>query len=300
MVHHDHRAERRRRGPRGRHAGRSASVESAAASGGRFARRAAPRNRALPARAQGRAIFHVRSPACSFLASCRFLVTALGQQVPPAPPPAPAPARAGASAAADARRHPARRVRPVSRQQRPALLPPRRPRRSGEEVHRRQEHHPLQDAQGRHAHPARPATRTSTSTRSCWATTPLKYERELGAVFVDFPETLKAGRDVRHRLLLLRHARASRAASAASPSARIRPGVHWIYTACEGRGREHLVAEQGPVARRSRVDGDQRRHPQRPGRTSPTASSSARPTSATATRAGTGRCSTRSTTTASR
>ena len=43
----------------------------------------------------------------------------------------------------------------------------------------------------------------------------LKYEREAGAVFVDFPQTLKAGSDVLDRFLLLRHARTKRAASAA-------------------------------------------------------------------------------------
>ena len=57
---------------------------------------------------------------------------------------------------ADARQHPARRVRTLSRQQRSPLLPPRRARRSGQEVPQRQEHHPVQDAAGRHAHSARP------------------------------------------------------------------------------------------------------------------------------------------------
>ena len=67
-----------------------------------------------------------------------------------------APRSSTRSRPADARQHPARRVRPLSRQQRPALLPPRRPRRSGQEVPQRQEHHPLQDAAGRHADSARP------------------------------------------------------------------------------------------------------------------------------------------------
>ena len=69
----------------------------------------------------------------------------------------------------DARQHPARRVRALPRQQRPALLPPRRPRRSGQEVPQRQEHHPLQDAAGRHAHPARSLRQPRRSTRSCSA-----------------------------------------------------------------------------------------------------------------------------------
>ncbi len=56
----------------------------------------------------------------------------------------------------DARQHPARRVRALPRQQRPALVPPRRPRRSGEEVPQRQERGPLQDAAGRHPHPTGP------------------------------------------------------------------------------------------------------------------------------------------------
>ena len=70
-------------------------------------------------------------------------------------------AGACAAEAADARRHPARRVRALPREQRSALLPPRRPHRSGEEVDRRQEHDPLQDAQGRHAASSSISTPTS-------------------------------------------------------------------------------------------------------------------------------------------
>src|SRR5215475_6374951 len=53
-------------------------------------------------------------------------------------------------------RHPARRVWALAGQQRPALLRPGHSRRSGEEVHQRKEYDPLQDAEGRHADPARP------------------------------------------------------------------------------------------------------------------------------------------------
>ena len=90
---------------------------------------------------------------------------------PPAARPAAAAAGPGAADAgrSDARQHPARRVRPLPRQQRPALLPPRRPRRSRQEVHQRQEHGPLQDAPGRHAHPTRPLRQPQRSTRSCSA-----------------------------------------------------------------------------------------------------------------------------------
>ena len=44
------------------------------------------------------------------------------------------------AARADEGRHPAGRVRALPREQRPAVVPPRHPRRPGEEVHRRKEH----------------------------------------------------------------------------------------------------------------------------------------------------------------
>ena len=165
-----------------------------------------------------------RMSRCSALAV--LLLSLALQQAPaqqPAPAQTPALPRCGAAgadpqSAADPRRHPARRVRPLPRQQRSALLPPRRPRRLRRRIDQRQEHDPLQDAEGRHAHPARSLRQPRTSTRSCSGTTPLKYERELDTVFVDFPETLKAGRDVLDRLLLLRHAEGAAAASAASRS----------------------------------------------------------------------------------
>src|SRR5262249_43201171 len=59
------------------------------------------------------------------------------------------PTAPGAPRALDATRahtggRPPRRVRTLSREQRPALLPPRRARRSREEIDRRQEHDPFQ------------------------------------------------------------------------------------------------------------------------------------------------------------
>jgi hypothetical protein len=66
------------------------------------------------------------------------------------------PAGAGTCARGDEGRHPPRRLRSLSRQQRPAVLQPRHPGRSREEVHQRQQHHPLQDAEGRHADPVGP------------------------------------------------------------------------------------------------------------------------------------------------
>ena len=219
---------------------------------------------------------------------------------PVANPQRTAPAEPSTERAADARRHPARRVRPLPRQQRPALLPPRRPRRSGR----------------RSRSPARTRIRfrmLKDDTRIqldlyanldvdkiLLGATPLKYERELNTVFVDFPETLQGRPRLRDRLPLLGHARASRAGSAASRSARTPPGKPLDQHRLRGRGRQHLVAEQGSVARRGRGDGDQRRRSPTASSTSPTASSSARPISATATRAGTGTCTTRSTTTTCR
>ena len=43
-----------------------------------------------------------------------------------------------------------------------------------------------------------------------FGTTELKYEREFGAVFVDFPETLHAGQDLLDRFLLLRESSRNR------------------------------------------------------------------------------------------
>ena len=85
----------------------------------------------------------------------------LGKETATYEPPADRPAAAPQAQAepapdpADESQHPSRRIRPLSREQRSAVLSPRRPRRSRQEIPQRQEHHPLQDAAGRHAHPAR-------------------------------------------------------------------------------------------------------------------------------------------------
>ena len=95
--------------------------------------------------------------------------------------------------------------------------------------------------------------------------TELKYTRDSGAVFVDFPETLQGGQRLHDRFLLLRHPEDD------GPLRRLhlpegpgRPAVD--QHRLRRRGRQHLVAEQGPVARRGREDGHQRRDPERSGR----------------------------------
>ena len=136
---------------------------------------------------------------------------------------------------ADARQHPARRVRPLPGEQRPALLSPRRPRRSGQEVPQRQEHDPLQDAAGRHAHSARslrqPQGRQDRARRA-GAEVRTRAERGVRRLSRD----AQARPRVLDRLPLLRHRRARPGGSAASRSARIPPAGHWINTACEGEG----------------------------------------------------------------
>ena len=129
--------------------------------------------------------------------------------------------------------------------------------------------------------------------------TPLKYERELNTVFVDFPETLKAGRDYAIDFYY------SGMPKETGPLRRLRlpqgsAGPRLDLHRLRGRGRQHLVAEQRSVARRSRVDGDQRRRSPMTSSTFRMASSLARPIWATATRAGIGWFSIQSTTTASR
>ena len=66
-------------------------------------------------------------------------------------------------------------------------------------------------------------------------TTELKYEREFNAVFVDFPETLKAGReytiDFHYSGNPLESGRFGGFAFRKDPA-----GQHWITTACEGPG----------------------------------------------------------------
>ena len=55
-------------------------------------------------------------------------------------------------------------------------------------------------------------------------------------MFVDFPETLKAGRVYAIDFYYSGNPPKSRGGSAAWRSARIPPGQHWINTACEGEG----------------------------------------------------------------
>jgi aminopeptidase N len=65
--------------------------------------------------------------------------------------------------------------------------------------------------------------------------TPLKYSRELNAVFIDFPETLRAGReyviDFHYSGTPLETGRFGGIAFRKDPD-----GNHWINTACEGEG----------------------------------------------------------------
>ena len=167
-----------------------------------------------------------------------------------------------------------------------------------EEVDQRQEHDPLQDAQGRHAHPARSLrqpehrqdrprddTASSTSARS----TPSSST---------FPQTLKAGQHLLDRLLLFRHAeevgrfggmafrRTRPATTGSSPPAKATAPPSGGPTRISGttKSRRWTSASRSPTT----------------SSTSRTARSSARPISATATRAGTGTSTIRSTTTTCR
>jgi len=66
-------------------------------------------------------------------------------------------------------------------------------------------------------------------------TTPLKYEREINAVFIDFPETLKKGREYAIDF----HYSGSPRETGRFGGIRFRKdpaGRHWINTACEGEG----------------------------------------------------------------
>src|SRR5579871_6711792 len=127
---------------------------------------------------------------------------------------------------------------------------------------------------------------------------PLKYERDSGAVFVDFPETLHAGRvysiDFYYSGTPLHQGRFGGFTFGADSS-----GHPWIYTACEGIGasiwwpnkdqwRDEVESMEISVAiPNDLVDVS-------------TENFSGRRTWAMATRAGTGWCTTPSTTTASR
>ena len=80
-----------------------------------------------------------------------------------------------------------------------------------------------------------------------------------------FSRDTRTGAKYTHRLSLLRHAPPDgpfRRDCVPQGSRRPSLDLHRL----RGRRLEHLVAEQGPVARRSREHGHQRRRPQRPGR----------------------------------
>ena len=111
-------------------------------------------------------------------------------------------AHADATGPADEGRPAPGRLRPVPRQQRPAVLPPRCPRRPGEEVHRREEHDSLQDAEGRHPDSARPHGNADNRED------PLPFEgtevrARLGRGVRGLPGDAQAGHGPFHRLLLL-------------------------------------------------------------------------------------------------
>ena len=76
---------------------------------------------------------------------------------------------------------------------------------------------------------------TLPSTRSCSAATPLKYERDLNTVYVDFPETLRAGRTYEiafhYSGTPQEQGRFGGLAFRKDPA-----GRHWINTANEGEG----------------------------------------------------------------
>ena len=190
----------------------------------------------------------------------RIVLSRQAAQQPPAPAQQPpstlrAPTPRGGSA---------RRIRSLSRQQRPRLLRPRRARRSREEVDQRQEHRPLQDAQGRHAHPARSVLRTSRSIASCMDKAELKYTRDLNTVYIDFPQTLQGGPHLFDRLPLLRLAAGDRPLRCTG-----------LQEGSDGRPLDQhrqrrrriggVVAEQGFVARRAGGHGHPGGDPERPG-----------------------------------
>ena len=119
-------------------------------------------------------------------------------------------------------------------------------------------------------------------------TTPLKYERELNAVFIDFPETLKSGReysiDFHYSGTPRETGRFGGIAFRKDPA-----GRDWINTACEGEGSSIWWPSKDQW--RDEVE-NMRLSVSIPNGSSTrqTAASSARPISATATHAGIGRC----------
>ena len=67
--------------------------------------------------------------------------------------------------------------------------------------------------------------------------TTLEYERDSGAVFVDFPETLRRGPCLHHRLLLLGKSARNGPLRRDHLQEKILSGHTWINTACEVRER---------------------------------------------------------------
>ena len=71
--------------------------------------------------------------------------------------------------------------------------------------------------------------------RIMFGATPLKYERELNAVFVDFPETLRSGRE--YEIVFHYSGFPQEGGRFGGLAFRTDPaGRHWINTACEGQG----------------------------------------------------------------
>ena len=215
------------------------------------------------------------------------------QTTPPAAAPVPRPSPASAQrrrrADSDAIRHAARRLRALPREQPPALLPPRHPRRPRQEVHQRQKHHPLPNAQGRHAHPDRPdreaehrqdSSSAKSDRRSNSSATPERFSSIFRKPCARARSTLSISITP---AILLRPA-----ASAHLPSRTMPPGQVWINTACEGTGASIWWPDKDQWRDEAREHGHQRRHPQRAGRCFERQIRRARPISATATRAGTG------------
>src|SRR6185437_12283348 len=119
-------------------------------------------------------------------------------------------------------------------------------------------------------------------------TTPLKYERDTGAVFVDFPEMLHAGRvysiDFYYSGTPVHQGRFGGFTFGTDQS-----GHPWIYTACEGIGASIWWPNKDQW--RDEVESIRSAWPSRITLSmAPTESSWARPTWAMATRAGTGCC----------
>ena len=206
---------------------------------------------------------------------------------------------ANASRAADARRHPARRVRPLPRQQRPALyhldvrVDPEKKSISGKNTIR---FRMLKDD-----------TRIQLDLYANLDVDKILLGDDAAEVRARAQRGLRRlsrdaeGRPRRTPSTSTTRARRTRRGRFGGIAFRKDPaGQHWINTACEGEGASIWWPNKDQWRDEVESDGDQRRRSPTTWSTSRTASSSARPTSATATRAGTGWSSTRSTTTTCR